>query len=263
MALYLYGMMRRPDGEKAAAALAPGAAPGGPPRALEVRAVAHADVCALVTPISTDSLKLRRDSALAHADTLQALFRHGPVLPVRFGTVLPDEAALERDFLAPRAGELLARLEALDGMAEMQVKATYLEEPLLRTILAGSPALAEAAVRIRQLPPAATHFDRISLGEAIHAAVQSRRQQDAEQLIDDLRPLAVTLSVREPRHEREVLNASFLVADDRLEAFDAEVERLSQETAAQMQFKLIGPMPAHSFAAGELQTASSGGDPWD
>src|SRR5437764_4014175 len=100
-------------------------------------------------------------------------------------------------------------------MAEMQVKATYLEQPLLHSILAASSRLAEAAARIQALPPAATHFDRITLGEAIHAAVQARRRHDTERLMGELRPLAMTVSVREARHEHEVLNASFLVADDR------------------------------------------------
>lgn len=245
MALYVYGLMRTEEARVAVGALA-GAGKDRAP--IEIQTVAHGGVSALVSGVSESGLRLRRESALAHTDTLGACFQHGPVLPVRFGTVVADEVALKRDFLVPRAAELLARLEALEGMAEMQVKASYQEEPLLRSILATSPGLAEAAARIRALPPAATHFDRISLGEAVHGAVQARRHQDAERLIGELRSLSVTINLRETHHEREVLNASFLVAEDRLEQFDKEVERLSNELAGEMSFKLIGPMPPHSFA---------------
>ena len=68
-------------------------------------------------------------------DVLQAAFDHGPVLPFRFGTAVADADTVVRDVLAPSREQLDARLEALDGKVEMQVKATYAEAPLLRSIL--------------------------------------------------------------------------------------------------------------------------------
>jgi hypothetical protein len=44
-----------------------------------------------------------------------------------------------------------------------------------------------------------------------------------------------------------VVNAAFLVERARLDDFDAQVERVSRERATRMQFKLVGPRPAHSF----------------
>jgi hypothetical protein len=240
MALYIYGLMRAEDGPRAVEALGDES----------VQTVEHGGVCALVTDMEEGDLRLRRESALAHSDTLQAAFKHGPVLPVRFGTLLPDVASLEAGLLAPRATALRARLEVLDGLAEMQVKASYLEEPLLRSIVAGDPRLAQTAARIRELPPAATHFERISLGEAVHQSVQARREADAQRLLAELQPLAVAVSAREPGLERGVLNASFLVSEERLKEFDGAVERLAEQDAERIKFRLIGPMPAHSFTEG-------------
>lgn len=249
MALYVYGLMRVEDGARAANTLTEAA----------IALVEHADVCALVSNVGEGDLRLRRESALAHTDTLQKAFHHGPVLPVRFGTVLPDGETLVAELLAPRATALRARLEALDGMSEMQVKATYLEEPLLRSIVGQDAQLARAAARIRQLPPEATHFERINLGEQINARVQAFRWADSQRMLQQLQPLAGAVSVREPTHERAVLNASFLVASDRLEAFDAEVERLSEQDSERIQFRLIGPMPAHSFADGSWESSVAAG----
>lgn len=249
MALYVYGLMRVEDGARAADALTEAA----------ITPVEHADICALVTNVGEGDLTLRRESALAHTDTLQKAFQHGPVLPVRFGTVLPDAETLISELLAPRSTALRARLEALEGMAEMQVKATYLEEPLLRSIVGQDAQLARAAARIKQLPPEATHFERINLGEQINTRVQAHRWADSQRMLQELQPLSVAVNVREPMHERAVLNASFLVSRDRLEAFDAEVERLSQQDAERIQFRLIGPMPAHSFAEGNWESPATAG----
>src|SRR5947209_79034 len=111
MPIYIYGLMRAEDAPPALEALADES----------VSAFEHGGVCALVRSVGEDDLRLRRESALAHSDTLQAVFKHGPVLPVRFGTVLPDAATLEAELLGPRATALRARLEALEGLAEMQV----------------------------------------------------------------------------------------------------------------------------------------------
>jgi hypothetical protein len=175
------------------------------------------------------------------------------VLPLRFGTALADEGAVQRDLLVPRREHFRARLDALERKAEMQVKATYLEEPLLRSILAGDPRLAQSAQRVRELPADATHFERIRLGESIAAAIGGRRATDAQELLDLLRPLALAVVVGEPQHERSVFNGAFLVDAEHLKEFDAAVERLSRARADHMQFKLIGPMPAHSFADREWE----------
>ena len=238
MALYVYGFMRQEAGASATRG-----EHSGPP----VTTVVHGEVCALVSEVPDENLALRRESALAHSQTLQRAFGHGPVLPLRFGTVAADAAALERDVLAPRQEELLGRLQALEGKAEMQVKATYLEEPLLRAILESSPQLAQTAARVRQQPAAASHFDRLALGEAITQAVQARRDDDAQRLVTELRDLSLVVSLGELTHERDVVNASFLVAEDKLKEFDARVESISGQHGDRMKFKLIGPMPAYSF----------------
>jgi len=245
MALYVYGLMRARDGGAAIAA----------PEASEqkLRAVEHDGVCALVSSVPDGPIRLRRESLLAHRDVLQAAFAHGPLLPLRFGTVVEDEQTVVHQLIASQHGALAARLDALEGKVEMQHKVSYLEEPLLLSVLGGDPGLARAATRLRELPEAASHFERIRVGEAIAGAVQARGSADGQALLDALSSYAVGVSVSPPRQERMLLNAAFLLERSRLEEFDAAVEELSAGRAAQMSFKLIGPLPPHSFADGSWQ----------
>jgi len=217
-----------------------------------------------VSTIPDGELRLQRDAILAHADVLGAAFEHGAVLPFRFGTVLADDEAVIRDLLAPGASTLAARLDALEGKAEMQVKATYREEPLLRSILARDPALTRSVQRNQGLPPAATHFERMRIGEAVAGAVQARRVADQRTLVDALAPLALAHAVSPPHHERAVLNAGFLVERERLARFDQATEALSVEWGEEIEFKLIGPLPPYSFADhdGEPSRASAAGAGW-
>src|SRR5947209_16967900 len=149
--------------------------------------------------------RLRRENLAAHMKVLEDAFAHGPVLPLRFGGVFSDEEELTEKLLAPRAGALIARLNRLEGRVEMQLKVSYREQPLLRSILAQEPSLASVAQRIREQPPAATHFERIRLGEAVAARVESRRGIDAEAIVSGLRVHAEAVSLGEPRHEHTVV----------------------------------------------------------
>jgi Gas vesicle synthesis protein GvpL/GvpF len=245
MALYVYGIMRAPEARDAAARG-------------EVALVEHAGLAALVSETPDAGLRLRRENVMAHSDVLQAAFEHGPVLPLRFGTVLAGRDVVAAQFLDARAEALRLRLEALEGKAELQVKATYSEEPLLRSILSQDARLAAVVGRIQQLPPAATHFERIRIGEAISAAIATRRARDGDGLMAGLRPLAVAVSVAEPHHERAMLNAAFLVERSVLQRFDKAVESASDRHAGEVEFKLIGPMPPYSFADHEWENTTTG-----
>jgi Gas vesicle synthesis protein GvpL/GvpF len=238
VALYVFGIMRTRD----AAATVDGA---GARWSLD--AVDHEGVSALVAETPDGELRLRRDNILAHSDVLQSAFECGPVLPFRFGSVVADADALVRELLAAQAEQFTGRLNALEGKAEMQVKAIYAEEPLLRSILKQDPALASSVRQTQDLPPAATHFERIRIGEAVAAAVQSRGAADGDEVLKVLAPFAVAHVVSPPNHERSVLNAAFLVERSGLDDFDQAVEAVSQQHAPDIEFKLIGPMPPYSF----------------
>jgi hypothetical protein len=257
VALYVFGIMRAGDADRAVSA---SQTHGRPP----LEAVEHGGVSGLVSPTGEGELRLRRDTILAHSDVLQASFEHGPVLPFRFGTVVADAETVVQDLLAPSAQRALARLNALEGKVEMQVKATYAEEPLLRSILGQDRALARHVQRTQALPAAATHFDRIRIGEAIAAAIQARQAADQEALLRALSPRAVAHAVSQPHHERAVLNAGFLVDRVELAQFDQVVESLSRERADEIEFTLIGPLPAYSFADRDwaLAGATAGGATW-
>ena len=130
-------------------------------------------------------------------------------------------------------------------------------------LLAQDPRLAGMVKRTRELPAAATHFERIRIGEAIAGAVQVRRARDEETLVTALRPLALAFTVSQPHHERAVLNAAFLIERSAMAQFDGAVQAASDRYGSDIEFKLVGPMPPYSFVdrawestdTGELQPA--------
>ena len=245
MPLYVYGLMRASD-------LGSDADLTYDKAAIDV--VVHEGLAALTSAVEGEPVRLRREAVTSHSDVLQRALKRGPIVPLRFGTIVPDADTLKRDLLAARHEEMRARLEQLAGKAEFRLKVTYREDQMLRSILVENPALKRSAQAIQGLPAQASHFHRVGLGERITLAVQARRDADARDMLSELAPLAVAVEVGALQQPEMTLNVSFLVSDEMREPFDQTVERLASERAQLMEFKLIGPLPAHSFADGQLGT---------
>lgn len=240
-AQYVYGYMRAADAPAAA-----GEGVGEPPGPVE--RIVEGDLAALVTPVGEGGIAPRRANLLAHADVLRRALDSGTVLPMRFGMVVADGDTVRAE-LAARGGELGEALAGLDGRVEMNVSALYREDVLLNEVLAENPALVSAGRGIQGRPEAATHFERIRLGEQVAQAVEAKRAGDAAAIVRALGDHALAVHESDPAHERMVVNAAFLVERAAADAFDAAVESVSRERAERMRFKLLGPLPAHSFVA--------------
>src|SRR5437868_6529545 len=129
MALVVYGVMRAADCQAQVVV-------EWRQKPITVCTVTHDTVCALAGDAPDLGLRLSRDALLAHSEVLHHAMERGPVLPLRFGVVMPDEAAVRAELLAPSSALFAARLDALEGTAEFKVKVTFDSDRLLSSIVA-------------------------------------------------------------------------------------------------------------------------------
>ena len=218
---------------------------GGAP----VRAVAHGDVAALVSSVGEGDLRATRRDLVSHSAVLEHVLAEGPVLPVRFGTVLRDEEAVVTELLEPHAGELEALLARFEARVELRVKAFSVEEEVLREVVRSNPGIARLRESVRELPEAASYAHRLRLGEAVARAVEAERAADADAILGRLRPLSENVVVEREPASGLVLAASFLVARRGIDEFDAAMNELAERFDGRIRFKYLGPLPPHSFVS--------------
>jgi Gas vesicle synthesis protein GvpL/GvpF len=216
-----------------------------------VRKVVAGDVAALVSRLGPDELRAKRRDLVGHSRVLEHALASGPVLPLRFGLVFEDEAAVVSRLLEPRRDELEALLDRFERLVELRVKAFHVEEEVLRDVVRSSPEIARLSEATRGLPQGAPHPQRLRLGEAVAHAVEAERRADAEAILARLRPLAEDVAVEAEQPAGFVLTASFLVDRDRVEAFDETMDALAREHERRIRFKYLGPLPPHSFVSFE------------
>jgi hypothetical protein len=210
---------------------------GGEPA---VRAVREDMVCAVVSD-AVGQLRAKRRDVMAHQEVVSALWRQGPVLPMRFGVLAPDEAAVRTDLTA-QAHVYLHRLKDLGRAAEFHLKAVHQEEPALREVLEADTPLAERSRQVTLLP----RQDQIAFGEAVAGRLRMRQQQHAERVQAALVPLSQEQAQGEPGGE-VFFSCSYLVAPEHADAFRDAARTLSRQLGHGVELRLSDPLPPYSF----------------
>ncbi len=213
----------------------------------DVWLVESGDQAAIVGDAPEDDPKATRNQALAHARVLETAVRDAPVVPFRFGILVPGDQEVGTDLLEARHDELAGLLNRVEGRAQMMLKVYYHEDALLREILESEPEIAELREATRERPEDAAYNERVRLGELINRAIEQRRERDSADILERLEPVVIAAEEQPPEKELMVLNAPLLVERERLEEVEVAVEEVAQERIQRMHFKLLGPMPAYHF----------------
>src|SRR5947209_13385079 len=204
-------------------------------------------VAALVSPLEDRELTLGREEMTIHARVLEEALQHGTVLPMRFGVVMDGEPAVRSALLEAHRDELIRQLDEMTGKVELRLRAVYDESVLMREVVQEDHGIGRLRESLRGKPEDATYYERIQLGEMVAAAVERKREQDADRMLEQLVPLSLAIEVGDPGNERVALNASFLVERGQIAAFDVAVDELGREQNGPMRLKYTGPLPTHSF----------------
>lgn len=235
--LYVFGIA----GEDAAAATLGDGFPGR-----QVRGLAAAGLAALVADAPSDGIDPTRRNMLAHTALLERAMAQATVLPMRFGTIAPDEATLAR-CLANHAAAFRGALDAIAGRVELGVKASWKEGIVFREIVEQDAALRGLRDRLRTRPQAETYHDRIELGRRVEAALAARRTEEAGAILQALSPLAEAEAGLKEVEESMILNRAFLVPRAQETAFDAAMQDLAATHGARIEFRYVGPVPPYNF----------------
>jgi hypothetical protein len=237
VATYVYGIVE----STARAPKAKGI--GGAPLAV----VAGDGAAALVSDLPDGEVQMGRDEVMTHAEVLDQALTRGTVLPMRFGVIMGGSDDVRRQLLERHGEDLRAQLVDLAGKVELNVRAVYEEDVVLREVVNDDPEIARLREVVHDRSEDATYYERIRLGELVAQAVEHRREQDAQAIVDLLTPTTLAVDVGAPAHERVVINASFLVERKRLDAFDEVLEAVARDQFGRIRFKLTGPRAPHSF----------------
>ncbi len=216
-----------------------------------VQAIVHGSHAALVSYVEEPPTLASGKQAWMHERVVEAAMAQGTVVPVRFGTVLPDVVTVRR-VLRSQAKALAANQRRIAGCAELSLR-----------VMASGNEPAPARSSINPSPMSGTAYLQQRL-----AAL--RQEQDAEEqagavavrLVEALKPHARAQTVQTQPSGQLLLHAAFLVPHTELGTFVTLIERL-QKQHPDLRLLCTGPWPPYHFVhlpAGAFPSPRIGAD---
>lgn len=237
---YLYGIIDAP-------APASFASPGIGGRGDEVHTLVLGRLAAVVSNSPRIEYDNSRRNMMAHTRVLEEVMAGHTLLPVCFGTVASDETTIIERILRERREELFGLLEQMRGRMELGLKATWREDVIFQEILAENADIRKLRDSLVGRSPERSHFERIRLGEQIGQAMERKRREDEERILDRVRPFVHKTRLNKPIGDQMVVNAAFLV-DAPLEGdLDSAIRAMDAEWGHRLTFKYVGPVPPYNF----------------
>jgi hypothetical protein len=182
------------------------------------------------------------DALWVHERVVERIMADRTVLPMRFGTKLPDDEAMQQ-VLATRQHELLATLARVRGRVEVGVRAM---QPL-----GAEPSNNSAPAPTLQVATSGRDYLEAKLRDG------RRVEREAAALHEPLASLAVAVSRQPARGPDELLRVSYLIEAPMLARFRATVERL-QRAHPGTAILCTGPWPPYSFVVNAAEPAVGG-----
>jgi hypothetical protein len=214
-----------------------------------VHTVHFENLAAVVSNSPVVEYENSRRNMMAHTVVLEEVMKRLSILPVRFGTVAPSAEVIQEQVLKRRLGELNGLLNEMDGQIEMGLKAIWYEGIVFEEIVHEQATIRRLRDELIGRTAEQTYYERIRLGEMIESAMGKKREQDAEHLLERLRPLAGRTQTNKVITDRMVLNAAFLIERQREAEFDRVVEQLDSEMGKRLMFKYVGPVAPYNFVS--------------
>ena len=198
--------------------------PGPPlPGLGSLRVVPAGDLAVICAP--AEEREVTPEALWRHEEVVEALMEQRDLLPVRYGTLVDDDAAAAAA-IAERRDELTAALDRVRGRVELSVRA-----------VAADPTGGDRDGE----PAGGTDYLRAKLrSAAAHETV-------ARSLHEPLAALARAAMQRPPRPSDELLRAAYLVDRDAIGTFTRLVARLDERHPG-LRLLCTGPWPPYSFA---------------
>jgi len=206
-----------------------------------------------------EDLSWIKEKALAHERVIEEAMRKDDevlsLIPMRFGTIFKDKERLE-ETLNKDYSRLMEVLERIRGKQEWSVK-IYLKDrgKLERVIKEKNESIIEKEKEIASLPEGMAFFMEEELKEVISRELEKELNNMVEDFFESLGKQAVDLKKCKVlgkeltgRGEPMVLNAAYLISEEKIEDFKKEAQRLNQEIQANgfyLEYK--GPWPAYNF----------------
>ena len=201
---------------------------------------------------------------LAHQGVLETVLVSRTLVPMRFCTIYRSESRVQ-EMLAQHYDDFVDALEHLEGEQEWGVKVYCDGETLAQRVGKISDRIKELQAEMEQKSSGAAYFLKKKMDETIAEEVERVSDEYAQRSHDRLSSHAEEAVINPlqsrkltGRQEAMVLNGAYLVAEEQLAGFRAELESLEGEYSdLGFSYEMTGPWPPYNFVAIDFKESAA------
>ncbi len=210
----------------------------------EVHTVIYRDLAAVVSGTPMVVQDPTRENVLAHQRVNETVMREHTVIPMSFGTVFktPDDIV---ELLRSAYDAFTDVLNKMQDKFEFGLKVLWDRDQIVRDIENEDEDIRRLKGEI-STQAGSTYFARMQYGRMIDQALQGKSERFVLEIFDALRDVSVASRSNKPIGDRMIMNAAFLVAREKEQAFDARVKQIGSQYD-KLTFKYTGPWPPYNF----------------
>ena len=210
----------------------------------EVHTVHYKDIAAVISDTPIEVLDATRENVLAHERVNEAVMRQHTVIPMSFGTVFKTRDDIT-ELLKGAYGAFTDVLLKMEDKVEFGLKVLWDRDEVIKQIEREDDDVRQLKGEIAsQTGP--TYFARVQYGRLVESALQNRSERYVSEIFEMLRDVSVASRANKPIGDKMIMNAAFLVARDRENAFDAKVKAIGAKYD-HLTFRYTGPWPPYNF----------------
>jgi hypothetical protein len=203
-----------------------------------------------------NDIKWVEAKVLAHQRVIEAVLVSHTLVPMRFCTIYRSESGVQ-EMLAQHYDDFVKTLARLEGKQEWGVKVYGDGEILAQRVGETSNRVKELKSEMEQKSSGAAYFLKKKMDEAIAEEMERVSDQYAQHTHDRLSSHAEEAVINPlqskeltGRKEAMILNGAYLVAEEQLATFRAELKNLSEEYSDfGFIYEMTGPWPPYNFVS--------------
>lgn len=211
-----------------------------------VYTVPFQDIGAVVSNSPVKKYPVAREHLISHERVIEEVMKTHTVLPVRFATIAENVEKV-RLILGREYSKFIELLKTMRGKKELGVKMLFQEHVVYKEILEKNDDIKTLKEEITALPPEKSYYQRMEIGRMVEAALQKEREFYKDDALRRLSPLCEEARTNSTYGELMIMNAAFLVAQEREAEFDREVQGLANRYNDKVRFKYVGTLPPFNF----------------
>ncbi len=188
---------------------------------------------------------------LAHQKAVEQIMQATPVLPVKFGTFVPDEASV-RAMLERGGPAFSATFDRLEGCAQVEILIKWDVQAVFAEI-AKEDAIAGLKKKWELNVGPADEALRVVLGGLVKQSLERRRATLAAALFETLQTVGVDAIPYPATADQVALHLVLLMKSDRMAALDRLMEELDATHGGRLSFRCVGPLAPYNFATVEIE----------